>query len=222
MLMKKATSQHNLFIVNSQLANEWHPSKNAKLTPKDVLPGSNKKVWWTCPKGDDHEWEATVVDRNEGGSCSVCANRKIVSSNCLATLRPDLAKEWHPTKNEKRTPYNTHPGSSFKVWWKCKHGHEWKTAIEKRATLNQGCPKCCKKTTLPELRIFSELKTIFPSIQHRTMMRGYEVDIYIPELKVGIEYDGVFWHKNSAEKDKKKNKALESELLLIRDREKGL
>ncbi len=219
---RKVVKSNCLAALNPELAKQWHSSKNKGLTPYDVVLGSNKKVWWTCPKGDDHEWEATVVDRSEGGGCPVCANRKIVSSNCLATLRPDLAKEWHLTKNEKRTPYNTHPGSSFKVWWKCKHGHEWKTAIEKRATLSQGCPKCCKKTTLPELRIFSELKTIFPSIQHRTMMRGYEVDIYIPELKVGIEYDGVFWHKNSTEKDKKKNKALEPEILLIRAREKGL
>jgi len=218
---RKAVRSNCLATLNPELAKEWHPAKNKDLTPYDVVLGSNKKVWWKCPKGDDHEWETTVVDRNEGGGCPVCANRKIVNSNCLATLRPDLANEWHPAKNEKRTPYNTHPGSSFKVWWKCKHGHEWKVAIEKRAARNTGCPKCCKKTTLPELRIFAELKTIFPTIQHRSIIRGYEVDIYIPELKVGIEYDGVFWHKNSTEKDKKKNKALE-EILLIRAREKGL
>ncbi len=219
---RKAVKSNCLATLNPELAKEWHPTKNKDLTPHAVVLGSNKKVWWKCPKGNDHEWETTVVDRNEGGRCPVCANRKIVNSNCLATLRPNLAKEWHPTKNEKRTPYNTHPGSSFKVWWKCKHGHEWRVAVEKRTARNTGCPKCCKKTTLPELRIFSELKTIFPSIQHRTMIKGYEVDIYIPELKVGIEYDGVFWHKNSTEKDKKKNKALETEILLFRAREKGL
>jgi len=219
---RKVVKSNCLAILNPKLAKEWHPTKNEKQTPYDVTLGSNKKVWWKCPKGDDHEWKTTVAERTAGSSCPICANRLIVKSNCLATLRPDLVKEWHPTKNGKRTPYNVHPGSSFKVWWKCKHGHEWKTSLEHRGTRNTGCPKCSKRTTLPELRIFSELKTIFPSIQHRTFIKGYEIDIYISELKVGIEYDGVFWHKNKIRKDKEKNKALESKLLLIRAREKGL
>lgn len=219
---RRVVKTNCLATLKPELAKEWHPAKNKDLTPYDVVLGSNRKVWWKCPKGDDHEWETAVVDRSSGSICPVCANRKIVKSNCVATLRPDLAKDWHPTKNGKRTPYNTHPGSSFKVWWKCKHGHEWKAALEKRGSLKQGCPKCCKKTTLPELRIFSELKTIFPSIQHRAIIGGYELDIYIPELQLGIEYDGVFWHKDKTEKDKKKNKALESRILLMRAREKGL
>ena len=219
---RKAVKSNCLATLNPDLAKEWHPTKNKDITPYDVVLGSNKKVWWKCPKGDEHEWKTTVCDRSEGSSCPVCVNRKIVKSNCLAILNPELAKEWHPTKNGKRTPYNVHPGSSFKIWWKCRHGHEWKAAVEKRAILNQGCPKCSRNTTMPELRIFSELKTIFSSIQHRTIIRGYEVDVYIPELKVGIEYDGVFWHKTKIEKDKEKNKALELEILLIRVREKGL
>ncbi|MDD4202197.1 MAG: zinc-ribbon domain-containing protein [Candidatus Omnitrophica bacterium] len=219
---RKTVKSNSLATLNPELAKEWHPVKNKDLTPYDVVLGSNKKVWWKCSKGEDHEWQATVVGRSEGSNCPVCANRKIVKSNCLATLNPELVKEWHPTKNENRNPYNVHPGSSFKVWWKCKHGHEWKTGIEYRGIRNQGCPKCGQKTTLPELRIFSELKTIFPLIQHRTFIKGYEVDIYIPELKVGIEYDGVFWHKKKSAKDREKNKELESKILLIRAREEGL
>ena len=30
--------------------------------------------------------------------------QKVVKSNCLATLNPELAKEWHPTKNNRLTP----------------------------------------------------------------------------------------------------------------------
>lgn len=49
--------------------------------------------------GDDHEWQASVSQRSKGHGCGVCANRVVVKSNCLATLNPELAKEWHPTKN---------------------------------------------------------------------------------------------------------------------------
>ena len=41
---------------NSELAKEWHPTKNGSLTPADLTLGSNKRVWWICSKG--HEWQA--------------------------------------------------------------------------------------------------------------------------------------------------------------------
>ncbi|MBF0217854.1 MAG: zinc-ribbon domain-containing protein [Candidatus Omnitrophica bacterium] len=52
--MKKTKPKNNLLLVNPSLAKEWHPTKNGKLTPKDVTPGSDRKVWWQCKKG--HEW----------------------------------------------------------------------------------------------------------------------------------------------------------------------
>jgi len=70
----------------------------------DVIPGSYKKAWWKCPKGNDHIWQATIEDRNNGTGCPICSNKKVVKSNCLATLNPTLAKEWHPTKNNELTP----------------------------------------------------------------------------------------------------------------------
>ena len=40
------------------IAKEWHPKKNKKLTPSDVTSKSNKTVWWICKKG--HEWDASI------------------------------------------------------------------------------------------------------------------------------------------------------------------
>ena len=48
---------------NPKLAKQWHPTKNGKLTPYDVSIRVNKKVWWKCDKGDDHEWKTTVYHR---------------------------------------------------------------------------------------------------------------------------------------------------------------
>ncbi|MFC1483385.1 zinc-ribbon domain-containing protein, partial [Candidatus Margulisiibacteriota bacterium] len=182
---KIVVKSNSLATLNPVLAREWHPTKNGNLIPQNVVPGSNKNIWWKCPKGDDHEWKAKINDRNRGDGCPICSNQKVVKSNSLATLNTELAKEWHPTKNGKSSPFNIGPGSNKKVWWKCKYGHEWKTAVAKR-TEGTGCPKCNPPTSVPELRIFSELKSIFPSTQHRAILKGYEVDIYIPELKLGI------------------------------------
>ena len=70
---------------NSDLAQQWHPTKNGNLTPNDVTPNSRKKVWWKCDQGDDHEWQVSVNNRAYGYGCPVCTNQLIVLSNCLMT-----------------------------------------------------------------------------------------------------------------------------------------
>ena len=48
----------------------------------------------------------------------------IVGLNDLATVNLDLAAEWHPTKNSSLLPSQVTAGSSKKVWWLGKGGHE--------------------------------------------------------------------------------------------------
>ena len=43
------------------LVKEWHPTKNGELTPNDITHGSDKKVWWRCPKG--HTYDAAISKR---------------------------------------------------------------------------------------------------------------------------------------------------------------
>ena len=102
-----------------ELAKEWHPTKNGELTPGDVTPGSNKKVWWKCDKGDDHEWEAKVNNRNNGKGCPICRGRKIVLSNCLQTTHPEIANQWHPTKNGNLSPLDVSKGLAKRMMPTC-------------------------------------------------------------------------------------------------------
>ena len=43
----------------------------------DVMPNSDKKVWWKCRKG--HEWQATVGSRNVGNGCPICNSEQNTS-----------------------------------------------------------------------------------------------------------------------------------------------
>jgi hypothetical protein len=53
------------------VAVEWHPEKNAPLSPGDVVPGASAKVWWRCRLG--HEWQGRVYERTKlGGGCRLC------------------------------------------------------------------------------------------------------------------------------------------------------
>ena len=124
---------------NPGLAREWHPTKNGKLTPKDVTSKSGKKVWWKC--AHNHEWQAIVKDRAYGSGCPYCSNKKACKDNSLAKKYPAIAREWHPTKNGEKTPDDFTARTQTKVWWLCKKGHSWKAAIGHR-TRGSGCPYC--------------------------------------------------------------------------------
>ena len=124
----------------SNLARQWHPTRNGALSPKQVLPGSHRIVWWICEKG--HEWRASIKSRVAGCGCPVCANREIhPAENDLASQYPQLAAQWHPTKNGLLTPDQIPPGTTRRVWWICKKGHQWQSSVASRVS-GCGCPVC--------------------------------------------------------------------------------
>ena len=135
--------ENDLETINPTLSKEWNYEKNNELTPADVLPSSNKKVWWKCDKG--HEWQASINNRSIGRGCPYCSGRyAIKGENDLQTVNPSLANEWNCEKNNGLTPADVLPNSDKKVWWKCSNGHEWQATIGSR---NKGssCPICRKK-----------------------------------------------------------------------------
>lgn len=201
---------NDLKTVCPEVAAEWHPSKNGKLKPTDVLSGSTQIVWWKCPKG--HEYKASLVSRVVDGKkrygCPICASKTVLPGyNDLETLYPYIAKEWDFQKNSI-SPSEIISGSHQKYWWLCPFGHSYKAAPESRIKENgTGCPICAKElqSSFPEQAIFYYLKQQFPNTENRAILYGKEIDIYIPDENIGIEYDGYRWHKNKSEKEQEKN-----------------
>ncbi len=133
------------------VAAEWHPTKNA-FSADAVSHGSGKRVWWQCNNG--HEWEARVNNRARGAGCPVCSGKLVLPGvNDLATARPDLALEWHPTRNRKQ-PSEVRPGSKTRVWWECSNGHLWQAQINSRNS-GSGCPKCAERGPTASNRVWS-------------------------------------------------------------------
>ena len=59
------------------IAAEWHPIKNAEITPENVTCRCRKKVWWKCTGG--HEWQAFVNIRTRlrrPSGCPKCLESK--------------------------------------------------------------------------------------------------------------------------------------------------
>ena len=142
-------SAHSLQTLFPEMAKQWHPTKNSGLTPDEVAAGSNKNVWWLCDRNPSHEWQAQPGNRTAlKQDCPFCTNKRAHKSNCLATLYPDIAQEWHPSRNGQKTPESVVSGSHTKVWWRCSKAlqfgvnHEWQAVIKNRAIRGDGCPMC--------------------------------------------------------------------------------
>jgi len=203
------------------IARSWHRELNGDLTPKTVSAFSHKKVWWRCKAG--HEWQATVANRTAAGSrCPFCAGTRPTAETSLLAKHPELAKEWHPTKNEDKSPSDFLPKSSFKAWWRCPRGHEWAATISHR-TNGSGCPNCGGGSSALEARIYSELRALFQEVVWHSSQFGVQLDIYLPELQIGIEIDGHYWHANKIAADRRKNQVCSrNNIRLVRIRQHPL
>ena len=147
---------NDLATINPELAAQWHPTKNGDLKPTQVTINSNKKVWWLYPYDDpntgkhfEFEWTALINDRKNGNDCPFLSGKAVWPGfNDLATINPELAARWHPTKNEDLKPTQVTVDSNKKVWWMYpyddpntgKHFEfEWESSIHNRNKGN-GCP----------------------------------------------------------------------------------
>lgn len=75
--------------------------------------------------------------------------RKPAPGRSLADLRPDVAGEWHPSRNGQVTSADISVGSGFKAWWRCGAcRHVWPATVASRTnrhTGGAGCPQCGRK-----------------------------------------------------------------------------
>ena len=148
----------------------------------------------------------------------------------LAETHPEVAKQWHPTKNGDLTPNDITKGSIKKVWWKCDKGddHEWEASPNNR-TRGSSCPFCTlTPQSKQELTITFELMKLFKNIDPKGLKTKLDgslraIDIFIPKLNLCIEFDGSYWHKGQEEIDKIKSEMLFDEgFKVIRVREEPL
>lgn len=138
------------------LASEWHPEKNAPLTPRLTPAHWDQNIWWTCPKCH-FEWPQPPAIRTseKDRGCPNCATHTSRATEDLPPVEdslerrnPAIASQWHPTRNRNSglDPLSTAYDSRADVWWLCQNPncmHEWVATVKTRALGNpRGCPVC--------------------------------------------------------------------------------
>ncbi|MFJ3388756.1 zinc-ribbon domain-containing protein [Lysinibacillus sp. NPDC086135] len=186
----KVNETNSLASLNPDLAEQWHPTLNGELTPRDVTCGYDKKVWWLGECG--HEWDMRVVDRTKGSNCPICANKRIiVNENDLWTTHPHVAV----LLKDDSLGYKYHHGSTFCTDWICSNcGLEIKNK-EIRVIVKKGLPciNCSDGFSLPEKMMsatLSQLDVNFTSQKSFSWSNNKRYDFYIPTLNMIIETHG--------------------------------
>ena len=177
---------------------EWDYEKNT-VDPDTIAPSTNKKVWWRCANG--HSYQSLPFNKfhDNGGNCPYCSSNRLCRETSLGVVNPELAKEWHPTKNGSLTPFDVFASTNQYIWWLCHVcGHEWKAKGSNRNVNKRDCPKCanCRNSSIPEQLLYLTVKRYFTDTINRHRIGKDEIDVYIPSLNVGIEYDGQRFHND--------------------------
>lgn len=204
---------------------EEFDNDNNECSMREILASSKKSIWWKCSKG--HSFQCDPYRRIKNGTgCGICSHNILKKNeNDLLTTHPEIAKEWDYEKNTEK-PDEVMAGSNIKKYWFiCPKGHSYEaTPLDRKRGNN--CPICAieKHTSFPEKAIFFYIRKHFSDAQenYRSSFLGrMEIDIFLHEHAIGIEYDGVAWHKDQKRDKKKDDLCSQYGITLLRIRETG-
>ncbi|WP_442506381.1 zinc-ribbon domain-containing protein [Novipirellula sp. SH528] len=77
-----------------------------------------------------------------------------VSELSLEKADPEIASQWHPSKNGSLTPADVRPNSFKPRWWMCEQQHEFEAMPVYRTRMVRSCPGCQERWNLEKLRHF--------------------------------------------------------------------
>lgn len=164
----------------------------------DILNVDKNHIWFCKQKHFLVSSGSNILLSNF--NCKKCLPAK------LDYLFPLLEKEWS-NKNEIDF-HSLTVGSAYKALWVCFKGHEWKAHIYSRTSKNpSGCPTCNSQsfTSKAEKELTDFVKTlnlgIVENVRH-VLPNNKEIDIYIPDRNVAVEYNGLYWHSETNGKGK--------------------
>jgi hypothetical protein len=144
-----------------------------------------KNMRWRCIRM--HEWEATLNNISAGQWCPRCDDlgKRCTIDDCI------LAAEG----NGGECVTTEYEGCEVNMVWRCAAYHEW-PATYNNVRRGKWCPKC--KTNTAENKLAKIIERVFdmaPLTRYKGLewlrsKRKLEIDIYLYELKIAIEYDG--------------------------------
>jgi hypothetical protein len=137
---------NDLTTTHPRLAAEVHPDFAIGHPPAKMLATSGDRPEWLCPDCG-HRYNISLYNRSQGGGCDPCRRARLrAERGALADTHPDIAAQWHPTRNNGTTPYDVTHGSNENAYWLCQEdaAHWYPQRIDRKVA-GYGCSLCARR-----------------------------------------------------------------------------
>lgn len=216
---------NDLSTTHSHLLSSWDYESN-EASPEEIFGGSRAPRFWSCETCSG-KWKVSPYARAQGNGCPYCSNKKIlVGFNDLGSRSLELSSQWDYSLNDK-TPQQVIFGSHAKFYWCCPKGHGWRASLKHRVN-GTGCPRCAleSKSSREEAELINFVKLLLGTrhdiiVNDRSLLSGQELDIYIPNLRRALEFNGDYWHSDAVIRGKGGSSAEEYHLNKFRKAKKA-
>ena len=189
-----------------QLSKQQFVSKSLKVHgdkydySKVEYVNNRTKVCIICPEHGEF-WQTPNSHLN-GNGCPLCGNEeraKVKKSNTDDFIIK--AKKVHTENYSYKLVDYVTAKTPIKIICP-KHGEFWQTPD--KHLYGRGCPKCGRELSKGEECVKDYIENIIGfkiNKNSRKIIPPYELDIFVPEKNLAIEYDGILWHSEKYIKD---------------------
>lgn len=156
--------------------------------------GCMEKAEWECKNG--HVFESIVNNIQQGHWCPTCAD---------LALNPEMEGLGFTDRNkylqylaaQKEGKFlGDYAGCNEEVTCECKSGHRFQTTPSAMQQGRWWCPRCPHQVSKGQQEIYDYVLSlgIEANLSDRTRIGSLELDIFVPSVNLGIEYNGLYWH----------------------------
>lgn len=202
---------NDLATVYPDIVKYWNYELN-DILPEEVSKGKGGEFWFKCDK--NHSYLSTIEHMKRSvlkglSGCPVCSGRSLVEGNSLYDVFGDMVdRYWDYDKNDSNglKPDTIAPHSNIRAFWRCVNcGKTYEQQICNRVVSVGYCPDCVSKMyqSSGEAELADWLGRYVDVVErYKFAGRGTELDIYVPSKKLGIEFNGIYYHSDAVLTDK--------------------
>lgn len=170
--------------------------ENGAILDKSTYVNTAVKATFTC-KHCGRKFTIkpnNLFQNNSKYACSECSKKERVNKN----LKPNakFIDEVKSIYGDSLTIISEYKKSSEKVKVHCNEcGRDFYKEANSLLQGN-GCPYHHRKKSYLEEEVYDFVKSLSSDAvaSDRIILKGYELDVYVPSKKIAIEFDGLFWH----------------------------
>jgi hypothetical protein len=169
-----------------------------------ALQSESVKRWWSSMSEEDR---ADFVERRSK-AIEESENVKMYRQRACP---PGTNLEEHfvlLVQEKGGTVLGQYSNSRDRVEVQCEQGHRFMCSPSDLKSSGSWCPNCIQSVSRPQLEIVEYIKSLCGyevRVSDRTIINPKEIDIYVPEIGFGVEYNGLYWHCSAMDHYKEKS-----------------